>query len=102
MCEVNAGGLTYATTGDLLAMVAPRWLLVVNASRDALQFSAEEAAKSLGYARTGSACWGKKSEFARPSSPRGTITASRCARPCTAGSNAAEEERDGGPWPSRR
>jgi dienelactone hydrolase len=44
VCEVNPGGLTYATTGDLLAMVAPRWLLVVSASRDALQFSAEEAA----------------------------------------------------------
>jgi dienelactone hydrolase len=51
VCEVNAGGLTYATTGDLLAMVAPRALLVVSATRDALQFSVAEAAKSVAYAR---------------------------------------------------
>ena len=50
VCEVNAGGLTYATTGDLLAMVAPRWLLVVSATQNALQFSAEEAAKNIGHA----------------------------------------------------
>lgn len=50
VCEVNAGGLTYAMTGDLLAMVAPRRLLVVSATRDALQFSAEEAAKNIGHA----------------------------------------------------
>ncbi|AMV39007.1 acetylxylan esterase [Planctomyces sp. SH-PL62] len=51
VCEVNPAGLSYATTGDLLAMVAPRALLVVSASRDAPQFSAKEAAKSLDYAR---------------------------------------------------
>jgi dienelactone hydrolase len=51
VCEVNPGGLTYATTGDLLAMVAPRALLVVSATRDALQFSVAEAAKSVAYAR---------------------------------------------------
>jgi len=51
VCEVNPGGLTYATTGDLLAMMAPRALLVVSASQDAPQFSAGEAAKSLDYAR---------------------------------------------------
>jgi dienelactone hydrolase len=51
VCEVNLGGLTYATTGDVLALVAPRALLVINASRDALQFSPGEAKKSLDYAR---------------------------------------------------
>ena len=51
VCEVNPGGFPYATTGDLLAMVAPRWLLVVSATRDAPQFSAEEAARSISHAR---------------------------------------------------
>jgi dienelactone hydrolase len=51
VCEVLVGGLTYATTGDLLAMVAPRALLVVNATRDAPQFSVLEAARSVAFAR---------------------------------------------------
>ncbi|MFI5457849.1 MAG: alpha/beta hydrolase family protein [Isosphaerales bacterium] len=51
VCEVNAGGAAYATTGDLLAMVAPRALLVISATRDALQFSVGEAAKSVAAAR---------------------------------------------------
>jgi dienelactone hydrolase len=51
VCEVNARGLTYATTGDLLAMIAPRALLVVSATRDAPQFSASEAARSVAHAR---------------------------------------------------
>jgi hypothetical protein len=51
VCELNVGGLTYATTGDLLAMIAPRALLVVSATRDALQFSVGEAAKSIAYAQ---------------------------------------------------
>jgi dienelactone hydrolase len=51
VCEVNLGGATYATTGDLLAMIAPRALLVISATRDALQFSVGEAAKSVAFAR---------------------------------------------------
>jgi len=51
VCEVNVGGAAFATTGDLLAMVAPRALLVVSATRDALQFSVGEAAKSVAAAR---------------------------------------------------
>jgi dienelactone hydrolase len=51
ICEVNARGLTYATTGDLLAMIAPRALLVISATRDAHQFSVGEAARSVAYAR---------------------------------------------------
>ena len=50
ICEVNPRGLTYATTGDLLAMMAPRALLVINATRDAPQFSVKEAARSVAYA----------------------------------------------------
>ncbi|MDR3621493.1 MAG: acetylxylan esterase [Paludisphaera borealis] len=52
VCEVNPGGLSYGLTGDLLAMIAPRALLVISASHDARQFSVEEAAKSLAYARS--------------------------------------------------
>jgi dienelactone hydrolase len=51
VCEVNAGGAAYATTGDLLALVAPRALMVISATRDALQFSVGEAAKSVAFAR---------------------------------------------------
>jgi dienelactone hydrolase len=51
VCEVNPGGAAYATTGDLLAMVAPRALMVISATRDALQFSVGEAAKSIAFAR---------------------------------------------------
>ena len=51
VCEVLLGGLTFATTGDLLAMIAPRPLLVINATHDAVQFSVGEALKSVEYAR---------------------------------------------------
>jgi dienelactone hydrolase len=52
VCEVNVGGAVYASTADLLAMVAPRALLVISATRDALQFSVAEASKSIAIART--------------------------------------------------
>jgi len=51
VCEVLLGGLTYATTGDLLALIAPRPLLVINATQDSIQFSVGEALKSVEYAR---------------------------------------------------
>ncbi len=51
VCEMIVGGAVYATTGDLLAMVAPRALLVISAKRDAPQFSVAEAAKSVAQAR---------------------------------------------------
>jgi dienelactone hydrolase len=50
VCELNVGGAAYATTADLLAMVAPRALLVISATRDAEQFSVAEAAKSVARA----------------------------------------------------
>ncbi len=52
VCEMNVAGLTYANTGDLLAMMAPRALLVISATQDAVQFSVAEAAKSVAHART--------------------------------------------------
>ena len=51
VCEVLVGGLTYASTGDLLALMAPRALLVINATQDSIQFSVGEALKSVDYAR---------------------------------------------------
>jgi dienelactone hydrolase len=51
VCEVNVGGAAYAQTGDVLALVAPRALLVISATRDARQFSVGEATKSIAYAR---------------------------------------------------
>jgi dienelactone hydrolase len=51
VCEINVGGAVYATTADLLAMIAPRALLVISATRDAPQFSVGEAAKSVALAR---------------------------------------------------
>lgn len=51
VCEVLPGGLLYAETGDLLALIAPRHLLVINALRDAIQFSVGEARRSVDYAR---------------------------------------------------
>lgn len=51
VCEVVPGGLRFARTGDILALIAPRALLVVSALQDAPQFSFGEAAKSIARAR---------------------------------------------------
>src|SRR5207248_2597156 len=51
VCEVLPGALRFAEEGDVLALVAPRALLVVNATKDAFQFSVGEAAKSVARAR---------------------------------------------------
>src|SRR5436305_11916012 len=47
VCEVLPGALRITEEGDVLGLVAPRALMVINASRDALQFSPGEAAKSI-------------------------------------------------------
>ncbi|WP_165071023.1 S9 family peptidase [Paludisphaera rhizosphaerae] len=52
VCEVVPGGLKFARTGDVLAMIAPRALLVVSALQDSPQFSFGEAAKSVARARS--------------------------------------------------
>jgi dienelactone hydrolase len=51
VCEILPGGLRFAEEGDMLGLVAPRALMVVNATKDAFQFSVPEAEKSLARAR---------------------------------------------------
>jgi cephalosporin-C deacetylase-like acetyl esterase len=51
MCEVVPGALQFMEEGEILGLTAPRALLVVNASRDAVQFSVAEARKSLAKAQ---------------------------------------------------
>jgi dienelactone hydrolase len=52
VCEVLPGALRFAEEGDVLSLVAPRALLVINATRDAFQFSVGEAKKSIARARS--------------------------------------------------
>src|SRR5437660_1619663 len=52
VCEVLPGALRFAEEGDVLALVAPRALLVVSATQDAFQFSVGEAKKSVARARS--------------------------------------------------
>ena len=47
MCEVVPGALKFTEEWAVLAMVAPRALCVVNATKDGIQFSVGEAKKSL-------------------------------------------------------
>jgi cephalosporin-C deacetylase-like acetyl esterase len=51
VCEVMPGALRFTEEGDVLGLVAPRALMVVNATRDAFQFSVEQARISLQRAR---------------------------------------------------
>ena len=50
MCEVSPSTLSYTEEAAVLALVAPRALMVVNATKDAFQFSVGEAKKSLAAA----------------------------------------------------
>src|SRR5262245_56318450 len=47
VCEVLPGALRFAEEGDVLALVAPRALMVVYATQDGFQFSVGEAKKSI-------------------------------------------------------
>src|SRR5579872_6595221 len=47
MCEVVPGALKFTEEWAVLALVAPRALMVINATQDAIQFSVGEAKKSL-------------------------------------------------------
>ena len=47
MCEVVPSALTYTEEWGILGLVAPRPLLVINATRDAVQFSVAEAQKTV-------------------------------------------------------
>jgi dienelactone hydrolase len=51
MCEMVPGGLTFTEEWGLLGLVAPRGLMVINATRDAFQFSVGEAKKSIAGAK---------------------------------------------------
>ncbi len=51
MCEVVPGALQFTEEGNVLGLTAPRGLMVVNATRDAVQFSVAEARKSLAWAK---------------------------------------------------
>jgi cephalosporin-C deacetylase-like acetyl esterase len=51
LCEVIPGALKYTEEGGILALTAPRALLVMSASRDARQFSAPEATRSIAQAK---------------------------------------------------
>jgi dienelactone hydrolase/pimeloyl-ACP methyl ester carboxylesterase len=50
VCEVLPGALRFAEEGDVLSLVAPRALMVINATKDGFQFSVGEARKSLARA----------------------------------------------------
>lgn len=50
MCEVVPGAMKATEEGGILSLVAPRALMVINATRDAFQFSVGEARKSIAYA----------------------------------------------------
>ncbi len=50
MCELVPGALRFAEEWGVLGLVAPRALMVVNATKDAPQFSVAEAKKSIALA----------------------------------------------------
>lgn len=51
VCEMVPSALRFTEEGDVLGLVAPRALMVVNATRDGFQFSVEQARMSLQRAR---------------------------------------------------
>src|SRR5207237_9361922 len=53
VCEVLPGALRFAEEGDVLSLVAPRALMVINATKDAYQFSGGGARKRIDRARAG-------------------------------------------------
>jgi len=50
MCEVVPGALRFTEEGGVLGLTAPRALMVINVTRDGIQFSIPEAKKSLAFA----------------------------------------------------
>jgi len=51
MCEVVPGALEFTEEWGVLSLTAPRGLMVINATRDAFQFSVGEAKKSLAFVK---------------------------------------------------
>jgi dienelactone hydrolase len=60
MCEVTPSALSYTEEAGVLSLVAPRGLMLVNATRDAFQFSVGEAKKSLAGAQKVFRLYGKE------------------------------------------
>ena len=52
MCELIPGVLTFTEEWGVLGLIAPRALMIINATQDAVQFSVEEAKKSVAKAKT--------------------------------------------------
>jgi cephalosporin-C deacetylase-like acetyl esterase len=50
MCEVVPGALRFTEEGGILGLTAPRGLMVINVTKDGVQFSIPEAKKSLAFA----------------------------------------------------
>lgn len=50
LCELIPGGLRFTEEGDILGLAANRGLMVTSATKDAFQFSVDEAKKSLARA----------------------------------------------------
>ena len=50
MCEVVPGALRFTEEGGILGLTAPRGLMVINVTKDGIQFSIPEAKKSLAFA----------------------------------------------------
>jgi dienelactone hydrolase len=65
MCEVTPGALSYTEEAGVLALVAPRALMLINATRDAFQFSVGEAQKSLDAAKDVFRLYGKEDHAQR-------------------------------------
>ena len=49
MCEVVPGALRFTEEGGILGLTAPRGLMVINVTKDGVQFSIPEAKKSLAF-----------------------------------------------------
>jgi dienelactone hydrolase len=62
MCEVTPAALSYTEEAGVLSLVAPRGLMLVNATRDSFVFSVGEAKKSLAAARRVFRLYGKEDQ----------------------------------------
>lgn len=51
MCEVVPGAASWCCEGEILGLCAPRGLMIFNATKDARQFSVQEARKSIAVAQ---------------------------------------------------
>ena len=85
MCEVVPGALQFTEEGSVLGLTAPRGLMVVNATRDAVQFSVAEARKSLAQAQPVFDLCGRPDHLKHAIFESPTTTIGPCGKRCTAG-----------------